>query len=197
MLNKTRTAIFGGTFNPIHNGHLSIAKCIMESGLTDELWLLVTPRNPWKEGKELIDDNIRLDMAAKATAHIPGVYASNYEFNLPIPSYTVNTMKSLVNDYPDREFILVIGADNWTAFNKWKDYEYFLKNHHIIVYPRPGYPITDTLPKGVTVLDMPLLDISSTMVLQKFKEGLPIEHLVPVNVQEELQRMQKFPPFCL
>lgn len=197
MLNKTRTAIFGGTFNPIHNGHLSIAKCIMESGLTDELWLLITPRNPWKEGKELIDDNIRLEMAAKATAHIPGVYVSNYEFNLPIPSYTVNTMKSLVKDYPDREFILVIGADNWYAFNKWKDFEYFLENHHIIVYPRPGYPIADTLQKGVTILDMPLLDISSTMVLQRFKKGLPIEHLVPANVQEELQRMQKCPPFCL
>ena len=194
---KIKTAVFGGTFNPIHNGHIAIAECIMQSGLVDELWLLVTPCNPWKEGKALMPDELRLKMASDAVAHIPGAKASDFEFTLPIPSFSVNTLKALKESYPDREFILVIGADNWTAFNKWKDYEYFLKNHHIIVYPRPGYPITDTLQKGVTVLDMPLLDISSTMVLQKFKEGLPIEHLVPVNVQEELQRMQKFPPFCL
>lgn len=197
MSDRVRTTIFGGTFNPIHNGHISIAESIMNSGLTDELWLLVTPRNPWKEGKELMPNDVRLKMAAQAVAHIPGVTASDYEFGLPIPSYTVNTLQNLTKDYPEREFILAIGADNWTAFNKWKDYHYILANHKILVYPRTGSEFVPTQIPGVTYIDFPLIDVSSTMVMERIKLGLSVDGLIPDCVQEELQRMQIYPPYDL
>ena len=193
---KIKTAVFGGTFNPIHNGHIAIAECIMQSGLVDELWLLVTPCNPWKEGKALMPDELRLKMASDAVAHIPGAKASDFEFTLPIPSFSVNTLKALKESYPDREFILVIGADNWCHFHKWKDYEYILENHRIMVYPRTGSPIPDKTTNGVIIIDSPQIDISSTMILNRLKDGLPVEDYVPLNVLEELQRMPKCPPSC-
>lgn len=189
MSEKIKTALFGGTFNPIHNGHLSIVKYIMERGLADELWLLVTPRNPWKEGKQLMADELRLKMVADAVAGIPGVEACDFEFRLPVPSYSVTTLKALKQSYPDRDFVLVIGADNWCDFDKWKDYEYILENHNIMVYPRTGSPIPNNKTQGVTILDSPLIDISSTMILERVKDGLPIDSYVPLNVQEELLRM--------
>ena len=183
MSSPIRTALFGGTFNPLHNGHLAIAKSVLEQGLADEVWLLVTPCNPWKKDQELPDDRLRYDMVAAAVKDMEHVFASDYEFNLPKPSYTANTLRHISADYPDREFILTIGADNWVKFHNWREADFILSNYRIIVYPRQGYDINNT-PEGVNLLDCPLMNISSTQIRQMIKNGEPIDELVPPSVVE-------------
>ena len=183
MSSLIRTALFGGTFNPLHNGHLAIAKSVLEQGLADEVWLLVTPCNPWKKDQELPDDRLRYDMVAASVKDMEHVFASDYEFNLPKPSYTANTLRHISADYPEREFILTIGADNWVKFHNWREADFILKNYPIIVYPRQGYDINNT-PEGVHLLDCPLMNISSTQIRQMIKNGEPIDELVPPSVVE-------------
>lgn len=178
MPDRIRTALFGGTFNPLHNGHLAIVRSVLEQGLADEVWMLITPCNPWKKNLELPDDRLRYDMVAAAVKDMEHVFVSDYEFNLPKPSYTANTLRHISADYPDREFILTIGADNWVKFNNWRESDYILSNYRIIVYPRKGYPI-ENIPDSVTLLDCPLLDISSTQIRQMIKDGKNIDKLVP------------------
>ena len=181
MSKPIRTALFGGTFNPLHNGHLTIAKSVLEQGLADEVWILITPCNPWKKDQELLDDRLRYEMAVQAVKDMDNVKASDYEFSLPKPSYTANTLRSISARYPDREFILTIGADNWVKFDKWRESEFILNNYHIIVYPRKGYEIKNT-PEGIHLLECPLVDISSTLIRQMIKNGEPIDELVPASV---------------
>ncbi len=181
MSDRIRTALFGGTFDPLHNGHLAIARSVLEQGLANEVWLLVTPCNPWKKDDNLLDDRLRFDMVAQAVRDLPGICASDYEFNLPKPSYSANTMRRISADYPDREFIITIGADNWVKFHNWKDSDFILENYPIIVYPRQGYPIEDLSGK-VSVLDCPLMNVSSTQIRQMVKDGLSIDEKVPASV---------------
>ena len=181
MYKPIRTALFGGTFNPLHNGHLAIVSSVLEQSLADEVWMLITPCNPWKKDQILLDDRLRYDMVADAVKDIPGIEASDYEFNLSKPSYTADTLRHISADYPDREFILTIGADNWVKFDNWRESDYILSNYHIIVYPRQGY-IIDSTPEGVHLLDCPLMDISSTQIRQMVKDGVSIKENVPASV---------------
>ena len=181
MSKPIRTALFGGTFNPLHNGHLTIAKSVLEQNLADEVWMLITPCNPWKKDQTLLDDRLRYDMVSEAVKGFKGICASDYEFNLPKPSYTANTLRHISADYPDREFILTIGADNWVKFDAWREHDYILKNYSIIVYPRKGYDIKNN-PEGIHLLECPLVDISSTQIRQMIKNGEPIDELVPASV---------------
>jgi len=180
MSSPIRTALFGGTFNPLHNGHLAIAKSVLEQGLADEVWLLVTPCNPWKKDQELPDDHLRYDMVAEAVKGMEHVFASDYEFNLPKPSYTANTLRHISADYPNREFILTIGADNWVKFHNWREADFIMDNYPIIVYPRQGYPI-ETRSGNVTLLDCPLMNISSTQIRQMVQDRNPINEFVPAS----------------
>lgn len=181
MSDRIRTALFGGTFNPLHNGHLAIAQSVLEQGLADEVWILITPCNPWKKDQALLDDRLRYDMVAQAVKEMDGVRVSDYEFKLDKPSYTANTLRRISADYPDREFILTIGADNWVKFHNWREADFILKNYPIIVYPRQDYPI-ETLSGNVTLLNCPLMDISSTQIRQMVHNGTPINELVPASV---------------
>ena len=181
MSDRIRTALFGGTFNPLHNGHLAIAQSVLEQGLADEVWILITPCNPWKKDQALLDDRLRYDMVAQAVKEMDGVRASDYEFKLDKPSYTANTLRRISADYPDREFILTIGADNWVKFHNWREADFILKNYPIIVYPRQGYPI-ENVSGNVTLLDCTLMDISSTQIRQMVQDGTPINELVPATV---------------
>ena len=185
MPSPIRTALFGGTFNPLHNGHLAIVKSVLEQGLADEVWLLVTPCNPWKSDQKLLDDRLRYDMVAQAVKDLEGIHASDFEFKLDKPSYTANTLRHISADYPDREFILTIGADNWVKFHNWRESDFILKNYPIIVYPRQDYPI-EQLSGNVTLLDSPLMNVSSTQIRQMVKDGTPINEFVPASVARSI-----------
>ncbi len=191
MSERIRTALLGGTFNPLHNGHLTIAQSVLDQHLADEVWMLITPCNPWKTGQDLLDDRIRYDMVASAVKDIPGIQASDFEFSLPKPSYTANTLRSLSASYPDREFILTIGADNWVKFDAWREYGFILRNYSIIVYPRQDCA-PSTLPAGVTLLNCPLVNISSTRIRQMVHQGQPIDKFVPASVARTIADLQLY-----
>lgn len=159
------TAIYGGSFNPIHTGHIALGQWLVQHHLVDELWFLVSPQNPLKPAEGLLDDAARLKLTQIAIGRKRHLKASDFEFHLPRPSYMVHTLEALREAYPDREFILVIGADNWHKFSRWYHAEEILRHHRLLVYPRPGYPIDEaTLPDGVSLIPTPLHDISSTQI---------------------------------
>ena len=178
--------IFGGSFNPVHTGHIALAKSLGEKAGLDEVWLMVSPQNPFKkEATDLLDDLSRLEMVREAVRDEERLKASDYEFRLPKPSYTWHTLQALIRDYPDTEFTLLIGGDNWAAFDKWYCYEQILATCPIVIYPRQGSPVDTThLPSGVTVVDTPLLNISSTEIRQRIREGKSIQGMVPACIEQ-------------
>jgi len=192
-----RITVFGGTFNPIHNGHLAIAHSILDLGLAHEVWLMVTPCNPWKQDQTMPDNDVRLEMVRAAVQGRRGLVASDFEFNLPFPQYTSTTLKALTESFPQHEFVLAMGADNWVRFTEWHDWQFIADNFELIVYPRPGYVIPSSpagqdiqsLPAGletarVTCLDCVLNDVSSTLVRSMVASGLPVDSLVPLSVAQ-------------
>ena len=167
-------AIFGGSFNPIHNGHIALAQAVLRQCGVDEVWLMVSPQNPLKQGdSDLLDDQLRLEMARKALEGVDGVKACDYEFHLPKPSFTWNTLQHLSKDYPDYTFILLIGGDNWAHFQRWRYWKDILWHHNVVVYPRDQYPGT---------IDVPLLPVSSTEIRRKVRAGESIQGLVPDSI---------------
>ena len=169
-----KVGIFGGSFNPIHTGHIALAQAVQKQCELDEVWLLVSPQNPLKRNdSDLLDDSLRFEMAQKALEGVEGVKACDYEFHLPKPSYTWNTLQHLAKDYPDYTFSLLIGGDNWAHFTRWRHWKDILRCHQVIVYPREDYPGT---------IDVPLLDVSSTEIRQRVREGKRIEGMVPDSI---------------
>lgn len=186
---KIRTGIFGGSFNPVHIGHLALANYLCEYSGLDEIWFLVSPHNPLKKQEELWDDDLRLELVRLAVADYPKFRASDFEFHLPRPSYMVNTLKSLREAYPDREFTLIIGADNWQLFPRWHKAGELLANYPILIYPRPGYPVDkDSLPPTAEVVETPLLEVSSTFIRQALQEGKDIRFFLPAAVYRRIVR---------
>lgn len=180
-----RIGIFGGSFNPVHVGHIGLAKQILSLAHLDEVWFLVSPLNPFKKAAtDLLDDDKRLAITRQALAGEKRLVASDYEFHLPKPSYTWNTLEHLKADYPNCQFTLIIGADNWLAFDHWAKPEYILSNCDIAVYARPECPIdTSSLPHNVNVYETCLYDISSTQIRENIKRGVPITGMVPSCVE--------------
>ena len=181
LMNKQRVAVFGGSFDPIHNGHLALAGEVISRGLADEVWLMVTPQNPHKQDKILSDERLRFQMAQLAVEGMDGVKACDFEFSLPRPSYTLTTLTALDEAFPDKEFCLLIGADNWEKFDRWYKGDEILSRYGIIVYPR-GSEGEPPLPSGVRWLPAKLYDISSTMVRAAVAAGNDITGLVPATV---------------
>ncbi len=169
-----RIGIYGGSFNPIHKGHTELAASIVQQGLVDELWLLVSPLNPLKQGEtsDIAEYEHRLSMARLAAEDIEGVKVSDFEKNLPLPSYTITTLGELHKAYPEHEFVLVIGADNWERFPRWYHAQEIIDTYSILIYRRPGCEMDETLlPPSVQVVDTPLYDISSTEIRESAKKG--------------------------
>lgn len=181
FLMSKRVAVFGGSFDPIHNGHLALAGEVISRGLADEVWLMVTPQNPHKQDKILSDERLRFQMAQLAVEGMDGVKACDFEFSLPRPSYTLTTLTALDEAFPDKEFCLLIGADNWEKFDRWYKGDEILSRYGIIVYPR-GSEGEPPLPSGVRWLPAKLYDISSTMVRAAVAAGNDITGLVPATV---------------
>ena len=169
-----RTGLFGGSFNPIHNGHISLALQLKEQAGLDEVWLMVSPQNPLKQVGDLLNDEQRLQMARLAVEHVEGIVVCDYEMHLPKPSYTWNTLEALKRDYPDRQFVLMIGGDNWEHFDRWYRAEDIKANYEIVVYTRtPG--------------DSGFIDISSTDIRRRIREGRGIRRLVPKAVADYIK----------
>lgn len=181
-----RIAVFGGSFNPVHRGHVALAKAVLEHGLADEVWLMVSPHNPLKPAAGLLPEELRLRWARAAVADCPGVEASDFEFHLPRPSFTWNTLGALRTEYPDKVFALLIGADNWLAFPRWAHAEDILANYPLIVYPRPEYPLPQSLPPSVKVLEAPLLPVSSTEIREAARRGKPLGKWIPAGLEGEI-----------
>lgn len=181
MAEQVPTGIFGGSFNPIHMGHIGLARDILRLTHLREVWFLVSPLNPFKQqAGDLIADRLRFDMVRRALAQEPGLVASDYEFGLPRPSYTWQTLSHLREDYPERLFTLIIGADNWLAFDRWAHPDDILRHHPVIVYPREGCPIDRaSLPPRVTLVDTGLYPVSSTAVRHRVAHGQSVDGLVP------------------
>lgn len=159
------TAIYGGSFNPIHTGHIALGQWLVRHDFVDELWFLVSPQNPLKPASGLLDDEARLRLTRLAIGRKRRLKVSDFEFHLPRPSYMVHTLEALRTAYPDRDFVLVIGADNWHRFPQWYKADEILRHHRLLIYPRSGFPIDEAaLPTGVTLVHTPLYDLSSTQI---------------------------------
>lgn len=179
-----KIGIFSGSFNPIHIGHMVLANFITEFTDIDEVWFLVTPRNPLKEDTVLLDENTRLEMTKLALADYPKLKASDFEFSLPRPSYTVHTLEALSEAYPENTFALIIGADNWEAFDRWRDFEEILQQYKIYVYPRFGYriSISKKWKENVEALNSPVIEISSTFIREALNKGKDMYAFLPESV---------------
>lgn len=174
------TGIFGGSFNPVHNGHIELARRLLKLASLDGVWFVVSPQNPFKRNDRLLDDRLRLEMVRLALQDEPRMEASDYEFRLPRPSYMWHTLRAMTKDYPDRRFVLLIGADNWARFGEWYAADKILAAHRVVVYPREGVPLDPAaLPAGVTLADTGLIPGSSTEVRWRIACGLPVDGLVP------------------
>ena len=170
-----KIGIFGGSFNPIHTGHVALAQAVLKQCELDEVWLMVSPLNPLKRNdSDLLDDSLRYQLARKALEGINGVKACDYEFRLPKPSYTWNTLQQLSKDFPDHRFCLLIGGDNWAHFERWRHWKDILRHYDVIVYPRDEFAGT---------IDLPLINVSSTEIRQKVRAGERISGLGPECVE--------------
>ncbi|WP_036879977.1 nicotinate (nicotinamide) nucleotide adenylyltransferase [Xylanibacter oryzae] len=179
------TGIYGGSFNPIHNGHIFLAKKMLEQLGLDEIWFVVSPQNPLKCSEILLDDERRLELVRLALKDERNMIVSDYEFHMPKPSYMWNTLESLSLNYPDRSFILLIGADNWQRFDKWYKHEDILHKYKIAIYPRKNYYINDQkLPDNVKVINTQLVNISSTQIRGRIRREEQFENLVPSDVAD-------------
>lgn len=169
-----KVGIYGGSFNPVHFGHVGLAKWVMAHTDLDELWMLVSPNNPLKPKESLAPEQERLAAVQEAVRDIPNVKASDFEFALPRPSYTANTLRELLKAYPEHEFTLVIGEDNLAIFDQWREHEYIMANYRIFVYPRRGSASIEDLRLKIGdfkelmfLKDAPYFDISSTEIRNK------------------------------
>ncbi len=188
-----KIGIFGGSFNPIHIGHLALANYLCEYGETDEIWFLVSPHNPLKPHEKLLDDNIRLKMVEEAIAGYSKFKVSDFEFHLSRPSYMVNTLEKLKKTYPENEFILIIGADNWEIFPKWKEANRIIKENKIIIYPRKDFDIKkETLPENVRLISTPLLEISSTLIRENLEKGKDLRFFIPKSVYDIIKKQHLY-----
>ena len=175
-----KVGIYSGSFNPIHHGHVMLANYLVEFSDLDELWFVVSPQNPLKQKDELLDDDERLKMVQLAVGDDPRFHVSDVEMHLPTPSYTINTLTALSEQYPDCQFVFICGMDSLQNLYRWREYQKILDNYTLLVFPREGYDGGELVSHpSVTILKTPILEISSTFIRQCIKEGRDVRHFVP------------------
>lgn len=179
-----------GSFDPPHRGHVAIAEHMLKAAALDEVWLVVTPQNPFKQDRELSPERHRLAMTRIAVQGRPGLVASGFELDLPKPNYTSDTLAFMRQRWPQHRFSLIIGSDNLAGLHEWRDPQGILAHHAVLVYPRPG--LQEHLAKAgllhhpsvTMVRDAPMLDISSTAVRKRMRSWQPVDGLVDPGVQQ-------------
>jgi nicotinate-nucleotide adenylyltransferase len=189
MATKTKIGLYFGTFNPIHVGHMIIANHMAEHSNLDQIWLMVTPHNPHKEKNSLLDDRQRLHLVRLATEDFPKIKPSDFEFKLPQPNYTVNTLAHLQDKYPKNEFSLIMGEDNLKNLHKWKNYETIIENYEIYVYPRISSDLENFEFKNhpkIHIINAPVVEISSTFIRENIKNKKNVRPLLPEKVWTEI-----------
>ncbi len=180
--------LYFGSFNPVHTGHLIIASHIVNNYPLNEVWFVISPHNPFKKEYSLLNEHHRLYLVQQAIEGETKLRASSVEFNLPKPSYTINTLAYLKEKYPSYTFSIIMGSDSFSNLERWKNGDIIARDHPIIIYKRPGFEINNPLNATITIADAPLLDISSTHIRKSVKEGRSIRYLVPDAVKEEIER---------
>lgn len=187
-----KIGLYFGSFNPIHIGHLVIANHLVEYSDLDEIWLVVSPHNPFKKKKTLLDDHHRLELAQRACETYDNLKVSDIEFKLPQPSYTINTLVHLSEKYPDIQFCLLMGEDNLNTFHKWKNYEVILAQYPIYVYPRKtdnGHENQFANHPDIVHIDAPIMEISSTHIRKAIKAGKNVRPMLPFEVWNYIDEM--------
>ena len=187
-----KIGLYFGTFNPIHVGHLTIANHMAEHSDLDQVWFVVTPHSPFKKKNSLLDNNHRLEMVYRAIKDYTKLKASDIEFNLPQPNYTINTLTYLEEKYPNYDFGLIMGEDNLKSFHKWKNYELIIEGFDLYVYPRIGNGKVETQFDShdkIKYVDAPIMELSSTFIRKAIKEGKCVRPMLPEAVWLYLDEM--------
>jgi nicotinate-nucleotide adenylyltransferase len=187
-----KIGLYFGTFNPIHVGHLIIANYMVEHSDLDEIWMVVTPHNPFKKKSSLLENHHRFELVYKATESYKNIKPSDIEFKLPQPNYTVYTLAHISEVYPDKEFSLIMGEDNLKSFHKWKNYETILEHHQLYVYPRIAKGEVEHQFKNhpkIHTIDAPIMQISSTMIRTGIKNKKNIKPMLTKEVWEYIDEM--------
>ena len=178
-----KVGLLFGSFNPIHIGHVAIAKYMSEQTDLKQVWLIVSPHNPLKEKKSLADAKKRLTHVKKAIGRNSKIKAGDIEFKFPEPSYTINTLSVLRKKYPKNKFVLVMGSDSLKFFHTWKEYKKILKSHEFYIYPRGKSLLRNDIKRiskypNVTFFNAPLIDVSSTFIREQMKQGKDVKDLL-------------------
>ncbi|ASZ10395.1 nicotinate-nucleotide adenylyltransferase [Chitinophaga pendula] len=177
-----KIGLYFGSFNPIHTGHLIIANYVAYNTDLDKVWLVVSPQNPLKASSSLLNEHHRFHLVELAVKDEPRLRASNIEFSLPRPSYTIDTLTYLEEKFPTQEFSIIMGSDSFQNITRWKNYQQLVQRYPIYVYRRPGHEVGELPGARVLVLDAPMLDISATSIREWIKEGRSVRYMVPDNV---------------
>ena len=179
--------LYFGSFNPIHIGHLIIANHVLNETSVNKIWFIVSPQNPFKESKTLLNEFDRLHLVRLATQDDNRIKCSDIEFSLPKPSYTSNTLMFISEKYPEHQFSLVMGSDSYQNIDKWKNYETIINNYQVYVYKREGHEIKKRFNREPVILNAPILQISASEIRAHIKSGKSIRYLVPEIVREEIE----------
>ena len=182
-----KIGLFFGSFNPVHVGHLIIANHILNEIAINKLWFIVSPQNPFKTNESLLKAYDRLHLVKIATEGDLRIKVSDVEFNLPKPSYTIDTLTYLEEKYPGNIFSIIMGSDSFQNLRNWKNYEILIKRHQILIYRRPGFDVINSLNADIQIVEAPLLDISSTEIRKLIRNEKSIRYLVPEKVREEIE----------
>lgn len=183
-----KVGLFFGSFNPIHTGHCIIASHIVSNTSLEQVWIVVSPQNPFKTSSTLLNEYDRLHLVRLAIADEKFIKPSDVEFHLAKPSYTIDTLVHLNAKYPSHQFSVIMGSDSYLNFPRWKNSDMILKHYALIIYRRPGFPVPEDLLSNVHVVDAPILEISATHIRHTIREQQSIRYLVPDAVKDEIQR---------
>ncbi|MET0636365.1 MAG: nicotinate (nicotinamide) nucleotide adenylyltransferase [Chitinophagaceae bacterium] len=183
-----KIGLYFGSFNPIHIGHLIIANHVLNSTELDKVWIVVSPRNPFKHSNSLLNEYDRLHLVQVAIGDDLRIRASDIEFSLPKPSYTSVTLAHLSEKYPEHQFTIIMGSDSLQNLHKWKNAESIIGNYPIYVYPRPGFEVEVPANANITIINAPLLELSATGIRELIQQGKSIRYMVPDAVIEEIEK---------